>query len=627
MPVLSINKKLTDSSHLPPLDHWLWLATLLIALVVIPRSAMISWAHSGYIDDDWHIRRGLLFLTKNLSGRPISIENPPFADGMMVLPLVALGCTPDEPLNPATLPPGWTDHSSTNPKVAHDSLVYRTHVIFGHSLTPNVILLIIAIWKAFLWVPCAALIFHWCRALYGLGAAWLVTVMLLVEPNIAAHIPPASADILSAESFILLGFCAWRYFASPSRWKFALLTFATALVMQMKTSGIIAPFIVLLWAVFEWYIRPLRHGIPWSTLRPTLRPQFNKMLLAGILVVGWCWAMLLFDISIPRNNTWSISYTNPDSFVAHYLEPLLDLRWPGGLYIAAVVGELQHMRHGHWGFILGQHRIGGWWYYFPVLSTFKVPIGFGLVFLAAIFSLKKLRPRWTELYLILPLLVWIPPILMTRLNIGFRHVFAPYLLAIILSSRCMTHAGKIVACILWIAVITSGVHALSYHPDYLSYVNFPRHKPYLSINDSNFDWSQSLKEVAQWLDKHPQPGRPVYLGYFYMGDLPKPKLWFYLGDRVIPLERTEPPPTHGILIISPVWEAGLYYWPDTFAQLRAMEPDAIIGHCMLVYDLDKHAPPGKPFHWDPPPYRFIPGWHGPQPRPSAQSAGSPATLP
>jgi hypothetical protein len=630
MPALSDGKPSCCSRALPPLDRWFWLATLLIALVVIPRSAMISWSHSGYIDDDWHIRRGLLFVTGHLSKGMISIENPPLADGLMVLPLVAMGCTPDEPLKAATMPPGWPDTQPDIPQLARQALIYRAHVIFGHQLRPDVILLIIAIWKAFLWVPCAALIFHWCRAIYGLGSAWLVTAMLLVEPNIAAHIPPAAADILSAESFVLLGFCAWRYFASPTRWKFAMLTFASALAMQMKTSGILAPFVVLLWAVFEWYIRPMRNGVRWSELRPTLRKRFDTVLLAGLLVVGWCWAMLLFDVSIPRNNTWSIDYANRDSFVARHLDPLLDLRWPGGLYIAAVIGEMQHMRHGHWGFLLGMHRIGGWWYYFPVLSTFKVPIGFGVVFLIAIYSLRKFRPRWAELYLLLPLLVWIPPMLMSRLNIGFRHVLAPYLLALILSSRCAAGAGRGMRAILWIAVIGSGIHAATYGADYLSYVNFPRHKPYLSINDSNIDWAQSLRQVARWLDAHPHAGRPVYLGYFDIKDAPTPKTWWYIGDRANILSRSEPPPTHGILIISPIWEAGLYYWPDVYAQLREMEPDAIIGHCMLVYDLDKHAPPGKPFHWDPPPYRFIPGWTSPQPRPPIEpdhAAESPATAP
>lgn len=615
---------LTDppQSHarsLPPLDRWFWLATLLIALVVIPRSAMISWSHSGYIDDDWHIRRGLLFVSGHLSDGIISLENPPLADGLMVLPLVALGCTSAEPLNPATMPPGWADALPDNPKLAHQALIYRAHVIFGHQLRPDVILLIIAIWKAILWVPCAALIFHWCRAIYGLGSAWLITAMLAVEPNIAAHIPPAAADILSAESFIVLGFCAWRYFTSPTRTKFILLTFFTALAAQMKTSGIIAPFIVLLWAIIEWYILPLRQGISWNELKPTLRPRFNTVLLAGLLVVGWSWAMLGFDISVPRNTTWAIDYANRDSLVARYLDPLLDMRWPGGLYIASVVGEIQHMRHGHWGFLLGRHRIGGWWYYFPVLSTFKIPIGFGLVFLIALFSLRKFRPRRPELYLLIPLLVWIPPVLMSRLNIGFRHVLAPYLLALILSSRFAASAGKTTLTIAWIAILGSGLHALSYHPDYISYINFPRHKPYLSINDSNIDWAQSLKEVAVWLDEHPHPGRPVYLGFFDIKDAPTPKMWYYLGNRTQILSRSEPPPTRGLLIISPIWEAGMYYWPDTYAQLRQMEPDAVIGHCMLVYDLDKHAPPGRPFHWNPPPWRFIPGWHAPQPPPPSST--------
>lgn len=621
MPDLPPDRPPTESRPLPPLDRWFWLAALLIAMVVIPRSAMISWSHSGYIDDDWHIRRGLLFVTKNLSGQPVNLDNPPFGDGLMVLPLVALGCTPDEPLNPATMPPGWANTPPANPKLAHNSLVYRGHVIFGRQLQPNVILLIIAIWKSILWIPCAVLIFHWCRALYGLSSAWLVTAMLLVDPTIAAHLPPAAVDSISAEAFVFMGFCAWRYLDSPRYWKLALTALSTAAVMLIKNTGLIAPFIVLLLAVSHWYIRPLLRGVRWTELRPTLRVRFNTVLLAGLLLVFFIWALLGFDVSIPRNTAWSTSFADKDSIVARYLDPLLDFRRPAGIYIGSIVGAIQHSRIGHWGFLLGQHRIGGWWYYFPVVSTFKIPIGFGLVFLAGLWSLRRFRPRWDEIFLLLPMLIWLGLLFASPLNIGFRHMIPAYVLMMMLASRGIARTGRVVRIVLWIAVAASGVHALSYHPDYLSYVNFPRHKPYLSINDSNIDWGQSLKQVAQWLDEHPHPGRPAYLGYFF--DVPTPKMWFYVGDRAIPLERSAPPPTHGILIISPVWEAGMYFLQDTYAQLRSMEPDAVIGHCMLVYDLDKHAPPGKPFVWQPPPYRMIPGWHGPYPPPpSTQPADS-----
>src|SRR5207248_651587 len=126
------------------------------------------------------------------------------------------------------------------------------------------------------------------------------------------------------------------------------------------------------------------------------------------------------------------------------------------------------------------------------------------------------------------------------------------------------------------------------------YINAPRHKPYLAISDSNVDWGQSLKQVRRWIDDQTANGRPIYLRYFGTGDVRH-----YLGDRVNLLGADDPPPTGGLLIISPVYEAGLYDPRDAYADLRSHEPVAVIGHCMRVYDLDRLGA-GKPFVWSHP---------------------------
>ncbi len=135
-----------------------------------------------------------------------------------------------------------------------------------------------------------------------------------------------------------------------------------------------------------------------------------------------------------------------------------------------------------------------------------------------------------------------------------------------------------------------------YHPDYLSYFNYPRHQPYLAISDSNVDWGQGLKQVREWIDAHPQNGRPIYLGYFHNEHKKSPRLDYYLGNRVISLDTLDRPPASGILIISPVWVSGAYDLADSYAALRKCEPVAEIGHCMLVYDLDT-ARGGGPVVW------------------------------
>jgi hypothetical protein len=180
-------------------------------------------------------------------------------------------------------------------------------------------------------------------------------------------------------------------------------------------------------------------------------------------------------------------------------------------------------------------------------------------------------------------------------NIGYRHFLPAYVFAIAAMCRCLRRATVRWSAVAWCALGAASLHAASYHPDYLSYMNLPRHKPYLAISDSNVDWGQGLKEARDWLETHPQHGRTVSLRYFgtRAGEA---SIGYYLGDRVDRFGDDDPPPTSGLLIISPVYEAGLYSAPGAYFALHSCEPDAVIGHSLIVYDLDRLGA-GAPFCW------------------------------
>ena len=137
----------------------------------------------------------------------------------------------------------------------------------------------------------------------------------------------------------------------------------------------------------------------------------------------------------------------------------------------------------------------------------------------------------------------------------------------------------------WIAAAAAGLHSLTYHPDYLTYINFPRDKPYLDISDSNVDWGQGLKQLRHYLDSHPGGGRKIW--FFGFGTEGQEE--YYLGDKVSTLTGEEPCPTSGLLVISPVQVLGIYNekGKDTYTALRNRSPDAVIGHSLMVFDLDR----------------------------------------
>jgi hypothetical protein len=183
----------------------------------------------------------------------------------------------------------------------------------------------------------------------------------------------------------------------------------------------------------------------------------------------------------------------------------------------------------------------------------------------------------------------------SKVNIGYRHFLPAYVFAMALACRCLERATVRWSAVAWCALGVAGLHAASYHPDYLCYINLPRHKPYMAISDSNVDWGQGLKQARAWLDSRHHDGRPVRLRYF--GTSANPEcIRYYLEDRVVVLGENDPPPPSGLLIISPVYEAGPYGPPGAYAALQPCEPDDVIGHGLLVYDLDRLGG-GAPFCW------------------------------
>ena len=282
---------------------------------------------------------------------------------------------------------------------------------------------------------------------------------------------------------------------------------------------------------------------------------------------------------------------------------------PAGLYVTSVAYFLEHIQAGHQAYLWGEMQLRGWWYYFPVLATYKIPIGIGVVFLLGIVSLAWVRPRYQELPIFLGFVLWLYCSLTQHINIGFRHFLPVEMFMMMLASRCLARGGIAISIVAWLAVTGAAVDVARWTPDYLSYVNFPRKDVWLQISDSNLDWGQGRVRVERWLESLPQDGRPVYYGYFGPIDV---NLFDQLGPRLTQysslghwIHRTSQSvggdilperhglPDHGLLVVSAVAMAGQYESNDIYAPLRHIEPDKTLSNYLLVYDLDRLRETGK----------------------------------
>ena len=178
-------------------------------------------------------------------------------------------------------------------------------------------------------------------------------------------------------------------------------------------------------------------------------------------------------------------------------------------------------------FLLGEFSRDGWPHYYLVALAVKTPLPvFALLALAIVPAIRKRRievmicAAFTALFLIVSSF--------SSLNLGIRHILPiyPFVYAAIAISA---FDGNV-----WIrrvAAVLIAVHALigiAAYPSYLSYFNpfVPMREADRVLIDSNLDWGQDLRRLAQWTRE--QNIARVHVHYFGGGNVE-----YEFGDRAI----------------------------------------------------------------------------------------------
>jgi hypothetical protein len=275
----------------------------------------------------------------------------------------------------------------------------------------------------------------WARRLLSPGAALLAAVLYGSLPPVLAHAGLATTDMAAASTLAFALYALMALLDRGGTRAALVLGIAVALGLLSKYS------FVLNFPACALVLLVMRRRFPW------------KELLIAALV-----ACALAAVVMPPRE---------------YVLGVLEVR---GLNTNPPTG-----------FLFGELRKGGWWYYFPVALFFKTPIPFLL--LALIGALAGLR-RMREPALIAAVILAIA--MTSNINIGVRHVLPIYApLAILAASirvRWLT-----LAMTAWLVIGS----ALA-HPDYLPWFNaFAGKEPHRVLNDSNLDWGQDVLRLMR----------------------------------------------------------------------------------------------------------------------------------
>ncbi|MBI2514983.1 glycosyltransferase family 39 protein [Candidatus Wolfebacteria bacterium] len=400
-------------------------------------------------------------------------------------------------------------------------------------------------------------IYVWAKELLGRWWALLPTLLFSFSPTVLAHGHYVTTDIAAAFGIFIATYFLIKYLMKPSRFNLlaAGLTFGIAELAKFSAVLLIPSFIFI---VFVFYFWKFKEGIGsfWliRIFTRALKALFKTIsVLFFVFAIGYLLVYLVYAIFVwnypmekqvsdtesiltsfgdgPDPNRLTCDLTS-DIPTARRIRCLAEINIlmakskifrPLAQYLLGVLMVMQRSSGGNTGYFLGEVSASGWWYYFPAVFALKEPLpSLVLVGLAFLFSLwhviRKFKIKNSKLKIFSDylgtnfaefsmisfiILYWLYSV-KSPLNIGVRHILPTvpfmYILATGAVKRWSGGIPKkifIGALVIWYLMET-----LFAYPYFLSYFNQfggGTLNGYRYVTDSNYDWGQDLKRLAEWV--------------------------------------------------------------------------------------------------------------------------------
>jgi hypothetical protein len=372
------------------------------------------------------------------------------------------------------------------------------------------------------------------RQLAGPWGAVVTLVLFVTSPFFLAYGSIAHTDVPIAFFSLWTMWSFATLWQKPSKRNALLFTASLAAALLTKFSGaFLLPSIFLAWCWF-WYRGWRSRGQssqPSATKTfPRERLALGAMLLAGLIVyVFYLGAFHRSDSRLllenEMNSMVGIRTLPVDILIRRmnnhpWFEPWL---LPPSLYAGGLAYVVGHGRRPM--YFLGHWYPHGVWFYFPVISFFKLAPGMIFIFLLlALLAIKRLLntraqasivPESVAFHLgavVAGLIVFAATAMASNLNVGIRHFSVPITCAVLLASLVVPLTRSVVrprvqpflfAAVAALVLSSLGTALLTY-PHYLAYFNIFRldtAKQEIAQN-SNLSWGQSMKEVAAFFREH-----------------------------------------------------------------------------------------------------------------------------
>lgn len=414
----------------------------------------------------------------------------------------------------------------------------------------------------------------WRSALrFGPRAAAMAHALWCFSPTVLANGSLAALDAWAAALMCAVLWTAIRFRERPSAARVVVLGIACGAAAATKITTLLAlptGFVLLLWSV--------RAGeLPAIDLRRSAR-------LGGLLATALfltLWALYGFTVG-------GVDVVRPCPFVVSATSP--EVGWlPFPAWLEGLVFQLRHGHEGHPGYLAGETRAGGWWWFYLACLAFKITVACqALVLLrgAASVTLARRGLAWFSRADVA--LLAYPLALLVFMSAGSHQANISFLLpafpfAIVWLGQSVNHierafgaVGRRGFCLL---VVLAALESLSVHPHHLMFFNVwaggPSGGPRYLVHRE--DWGQDKRRLAEW-----QRSNGIDLLY-YAPYGPHAEEW---GIRFAPVPCT---PTVGVYALHAAEVHRTLYalQPGCIDWLTVEPPDERIGYSIYIYRVDE----------------------------------------
>jgi 4-amino-4-deoxy-L-arabinose transferase-like glycosyltransferase len=497
--------------------------------------------------------------------------NPPLVREISALPLLFLR------LNAPFERQSWHEGNSS---------VFGNEFFYKLGNDPELITFWSRVPIALLSVLLGLLVFIWSSQLFGVPAGLLSLGLYSFSPNIMAFASLASVD-LGASFFIFAAFFAfYRYLEKPTKIRLLIAGLSFGLAQAAKfTSILLLPIFAILF--FMQFL---------ASRSRTKEPYLYGFIKGAVFLCLLCAIGYAIVYGAYFFETKPLLHNAPDlqekidyvrAFVDRFSLGRFGLTKEAAVNIATkapiplsayIVGLLGIIHQGSVGldtFLLGRHSQSGFWNYFLIAWLAKTTLPVLMVFFASLLYMAGERKDfYKKAFLLLPVIIFFVLISRSKVQVGLRHLLPIYpLMFVFIGQITLIKMRDKVKNLLSVFLIGGQFLALMVaYPYPIAYFNRLAGGPkngYKILRDSNIDWGQGLKALAQYVKESGISRIKLY--YFGTAD---PKAYNIPYDEIATEEFWQP--GKGVYAIS-------VQYLDAFKWTSRFEPVDRVAHSIFIY--------------------------------------------